>query len=61
MLERCPATDTVEVDGGNLELQCTEWFKESDGDHDGDHRVQLPPALGGEHTWPNLHPIPPPA
>ena len=61
MQNRCPETDTVEVNGEGLELQCTEWVREPDESHDGDHRVQLPPAMGGEHTWPNLNPAPPSA
>lgn len=60
MLTRCPDTDTIEVDGGDLELQCVEWFPEDDNRHDGDHHAQLPPSMGSEHTWPNIHPIPPP-
>ncbi|NUP20770.1 MAG: hypothetical protein HOZ81_32780 [Streptomyces sp.] len=58
MPNRCPETDTVHVDGGDLQLQCDSWSADPDGRHGGDHHVQLPPALGAEHTWPNENPLP---
>lgn len=58
MPTRCPATDTVPVDGDDLELQCVEWSDDPEGRHHGDHHVLLPPALGGEHTWHNDNPLP---
>lgn len=62
MPTRCPDTDTVEieVDGSELELQCTEWFPDSDDRHEGDHHAPLPPSMGSEHVWANIHPIQPP-
>lgn len=58
MLNRCPVTDTIHVDGDDLGLQCVEWSDDLDGRHTGGHRVQLSPALGGEHVWPNENPLP---
>lgn len=58
MPTRCSATDTVTVEGADLEIQCESWAQDPDGRHTGDHHVQLPPALGGEHTWPNQNPLP---
>jgi hypothetical protein len=55
---RCPATDTITVEGAALELQCVEWSEDPDGRHVGDHHVPLSPALGGEHRWPNENPLP---
>lgn len=58
MLNRCPESDTVQIHGENVQLQCVEWSPDPDGRHRGDHHVQLPPALGGEHTWTNENPLP---
>lgn len=58
MSNRCPATDTIHVHGDALELQCVEWPEDPEGRHRGDHHVQLSPALGGEHVWPNANPLP---
>lgn len=58
MPTRCPETTTVPVHGEDLELQCVSWSEDPDGRHPGDHHVPLPPALGGEHTWPNGNPLP---
>ncbi|MCX5365971.1 hypothetical protein OG864_45555 [Streptomyces sp. NBC_00124] len=58
MPTRCPATDTIQVDDTDLELQCVEWSEDPDGRHAGDHHVPLSPAMGGEHTWPNTNPLP---
>lgn len=60
MPNRCPETDIVQVNDEGLELQCTEWIQDGEETHEGDHRVQLPPAMGGEHTWANLNPLQPP-
>lgn len=60
-MPRCPATDTVPVDGQSLELQCVMWGDPADPEdrHEGDHLVHRPPALGGDHRWPNENPLPP--
>jgi hypothetical protein len=47
---RCPATDTLTVDGESLELRCVHWGEE--GVHVGDHLVHTQ-ALVDDHTWPN--------
>lgn len=62
-MARCPATDSVTVEGQPLELQCAQWGAPDDteGRHQGDHLVHLPPAMGGDHTWPNANPLPTPA
>ena len=57
-MPRCPAADTVTVDGQPLDLQCTYWSDDPAGRHEGDHLVHLPPAMGGDHTWPNENPLP---
>lgn len=57
-MPRCPETTTVTVDGTDLDLRCDMWSPDPEGRHKGDHSVQLPPALGGEHTWPNDNPLP---
>ena len=56
MLNRCPATDTVTVHDEGLTLQCTVHAEDPEGRHAGDHYVELPPALGGRHTWINENP-----
>lgn len=59
-MARCPATDTITVDGQPLKLQCIHWGAPDDPDdrHRGDHLVHTPPAMGDDHTWPNLNPLP---
>lgn|GEM_PF-1852687 len=59
-MARCPATDTVTVDGEPLTLQCALWGDPDDPQdlHAGDHLVHLPPAIG-DHIWPNENPLPP--
>jgi hypothetical protein len=56
---RCPATDTVTIDGEPLELRCVHWSEDPDGRHTGDHLVHVPASMGGDHTWPNDNPLPP--
>jgi hypothetical protein len=58
---RCPATDTITIDGADLELQCVEWPEDPDGRHVGDHHAVVPPSMGGEHRWTNTNPLPDPA
>lgn len=55
-MPRCPATDTLAVDGQPLELRCVHWSNDPDGRHDGDHLVHTPPAMGDDHTWDNENP-----
>jgi len=50
---RCPATDTLIVNGEPLELRCVHWGEE--GAHVGDHLVHTQ-ALVDDHTWPNDNP-----
>ena len=57
-MPRCPATDAVSVDGKSLDLQCVHWSDDPDGRHQGDHLIHTPPAMGGDHTWPNEDPLP---
>lgn len=56
MNTRCPETDTVQVDGEDLVLQCDIWSQNEDGTHEGDHHVRLPPAFGGDRTWSTPNP-----
>lgn len=58
-MPRCPATDTLTVDGESLTLQCVAWGDPADAEdrHAGDHLVHLPPATG-DHRWPNTNPLP---
>lgn len=58
MPNRCSATDTLTVDGQPLELRCVHWSNGPEGRHTGDHLVHMPPAMGGDHTWPNESPLP---
>lgn len=58
MLNRCPESDTVQIHDEDVQLQCVEWSPDPGGRHRGDHHVQLPPVLGGEHTWANENPLP---
>lgn len=60
MPNRCPATDTLTVDGQPLELRCVHWSDDPAGRHPGDHLVHTPPAMGDDHTWPNEDPLPEP-
>lgn len=57
-MPRCSATDTVTVEGEPLTLQCATWSTDPQARHVGDHLVHLPPAMGGDHTWPNDNPLP---
>jgi hypothetical protein len=57
MPKRCPATDTLTVDGTPLELRCVHWSNDPAGRHEGDHLVHTPPAMGDDHTWPNEDPL----
>ena len=57
-MPRCPATDTVTVDNEPLSLQCAFHSHEPDARHEDDHLVHLPPAMGGDHRWPNHNPLP---
>jgi hypothetical protein len=57
---RCPATDTVTVDGESLELRCTHWSDDPAARHRGDHLVHLPPETHGDRTWTNTNPLPEP-
>jgi len=57
-MPRCLATDEVTVEGEPLTLQCVHASDDPDGRHVGDHLVHLPPAMGGDHTWPNTNPLP---
>jgi len=61
-MPRCPATTDQTVEGQPLQLQCAQWGApdDPDGRHTGDHLVHLPPAMGGDHTWPNTNPLPEP-
>lgn len=52
-MPRCPATDTLTVDGEPLELRCVHWGDTPAGRHPGDHLVHTPPAMGDDHTWAN--------
>lgn len=61
-MARCPATDTLTIDGAPLTLQCVHWGNPDDPQdrHPGDHLVHTPPAMGDDHTWPNENPLPDP-
>ena len=55
---RCPATDTLDVDGVQIELRCVHWSTDPDGRHpDAVHLVHTRP-LDDDHTWPNTNPLP---
>ena len=56
-MPRCPATDTLTVDGHPVELRCVHWNADPDGRHVGDHLVHTSPAMGDDHTWPNDNPL----
>lgn len=55
---RCPESETFQVGGEDLLLQCAEWSDDEQGRHREDHHVDLSPADGGRHTWPNESPRP---
>lgn len=58
MPNRCPESDTATVSGEEILLQCAEWSDDPEGRHRLDHYVDLSPADGGRHTWPNQNPRP---
>jgi hypothetical protein len=56
-MQRCPATDTITVEGQPIELRCVYWSDDPGGRHSGDHLVHAP-AVMDDHTWTNDHPLP---
>lgn len=56
---RCPATDTLTIDGAPVELRCVHWSDDPDGRHPEDvHLIHTAPDMGDDHTWPNENPLP---
>lgn len=57
-MQRCPATDTLDIDGEPVELRCVHWSDDPDGRHAGDHLIHTSPNYGDDHTWANANPLP---